>query len=89
MTAARFAALVLALAGFGTLGQVLMTRAYLHGEAAVVSMVGYAGVAMSMALDLALWQVAPAANALLGACLMLAAGVLLYRGEAQRRAARG
>jgi drug/metabolite transporter (DMT)-like permease len=84
MSGERFAALVLALSGFGTLGQVLMTRAYLHGEAAIVSIVGYAGVAMSMLLDLAIWQVAPAANALLGALLMLGAGVLLYRGERVR-----
>lgn len=67
------------MAGFGTLGQVLMTNAYLHGEATLVALVGYSGVLFAMLLDLALFAVAPAESALLGAALMVAAAVLIVR----------
>ena len=69
----------LCMAGFGTLGQVLMTRAYVHGEATLVSIVGYSGVLLNMLLDAALFDVAPASTALLGACLMVAAAVIILR----------
>jgi drug/metabolite transporter (DMT)-like permease len=69
----------LGMAGFGTLGQVLMTRAYERGEATTVSMVGYSGVLLSMLLDAALFDVAPAQSALLGAALMIVAAVLILR----------
>jgi drug/metabolite transporter (DMT)-like permease len=78
---ARLMLWTLGMAGFGTLGQLLMTRAYVHGEATAVSIVGYSGVLLAMLLDLALFGVAPATSALLGAGLMmLAALVLLRRG---------
>jgi S-adenosylmethionine uptake transporter len=78
---ARLMLWTLGMAGFGTLGQLLMTRAYVHGEATVVSIVGYSGVLLAMLLDLTLFGVVPAASALLGAGLMmLAALVLLRRG---------
>lgn len=67
------------MAGFGTLGQVLMTRAYVHGEATVVSILGYSSVLLSMTLDFALFRVAPASSALWGAALMIAAGLLILR----------
>lgn len=80
-----FALIVLGLATFGTLGQVLMTRAYVYGEAAVVSMVGYSSVALSMLVDLTVWQIPPAPTALLGAILMVTAGFVLVRGETGAR----
>jgi drug/metabolite transporter (DMT)-like permease len=67
------------MAGFGTLGQVLMTRAYVHGEATLVALVGYSGVLFAMLLDLTLFDLAPAESALLGAGLMIAAAVLIVR----------
>jgi drug/metabolite transporter (DMT)-like permease len=76
--------LVLAMALFGTLGQVLMTRAYTLGEAAMVSSVGYVGVLISMFADWLVWSVMPGGDALFAAALMLAGGVLLMRGERRR-----
>jgi drug/metabolite transporter (DMT)-like permease len=67
------------MAGFGTLGQVLMTRAYIHGEATLVALVGYSGVLFSMLLDFALFSVSPADTALLGAGLMIAAAIMIVR----------
>lgn len=75
----QFFALLLALAGFGTLGQVLMTRAYVHAEAAKVSIVGYASIGLAMLADLALWDVSPSRGAVLGGALMLVAGFVLVR----------
>lgn len=69
------------MAGFGTLGQTLMTRAYFHGEAAPVSMVAYSGIALSLLADLVLWKVWPAPSALVGAVFMVLGGVVLVRGE--------
>jgi drug/metabolite transporter (DMT)-like permease len=72
---------VTGMAGFGTLGQALMTRAYYHGEAAPVSMVAYSGIALSLVADLVLWDVTPARSALVGALFMVFGGVVLVRGE--------
>jgi drug/metabolite transporter (DMT)-like permease len=80
-SAASFVRSVVLMAGFGTLGQVLMTRAYSQGEASTVSLVAYAGIVLSMLSDLALWHVLPAPSAVLGAGLMVAAGFVLVRGE--------
>ena len=73
--------LVTGLAGLGTVGQVLMTRAYSHGEASSVSLVAYAGILLSMIFDYVVWGVLPAPSAILGALMMVAAGVVLIRGE--------
>jgi len=78
-SALEFAGLVSGMAGFGTLGQVLMTRAYAIGEAAPVSMVAYSGIAFGLGLDLLVFDHAPTATALVGAGLVLAAGVTLLR----------
>jgi drug/metabolite transporter (DMT)-like permease len=78
---ARLLLQITGMAGFGTLGQVLMTRAYFHGEAAPVSMVAYSGIAMSLVADLAFWRVWPAPAALIGALFMVLGGVVLVRGE--------
>jgi drug/metabolite transporter (DMT)-like permease len=75
----RLALWTLGMAGFGTLGQVLMTRAYVHGEATMVAIVGYSGVLFSMLLDYALFDVAPVESALMGAGLMVAAAVIIVR----------
>jgi drug/metabolite transporter (DMT)-like permease len=77
----RLSLQVAGMAGFGTLGQALMTRAYFHGEAAPVSMVAYSGIAMSLVADLAFWRVWPAPSALVGALFMVFGGVVLVRGE--------
>jgi drug/metabolite transporter (DMT)-like permease len=72
---------IVGMAAFGTLGQALLTRAYSLGEAAPVSMVAYAGVALSMGTDVVVWGAAPTASSALGAALMVVAGYVLFRGE--------
>jgi drug/metabolite transporter (DMT)-like permease len=81
MSGAELSLVVVGMSSLGTLGQVLMTRAHVFGEAASVSLVGYSNVALSMLLDLALFQVVPLPSALAGAALMIVAGVVLVRGE--------
>jgi drug/metabolite transporter (DMT)-like permease len=70
---------ILGMGTFGTLGQLLMTRAFSLGEAATVSMVNYAGIALSVLVDLFLFDVTPATTALAGAGLIVCAGVVLVR----------
>jgi drug/metabolite transporter (DMT)-like permease len=73
--------LVLGMSVFGTLGQVLMTRAHVHGEASSVAMVSYSSVAFASVADVAFWGRPPEPSAFAGAVLMLAAGlVILWRG---------
>lgn len=67
------------MAGFGTSGQVLMTRAYTFGEATPVAMVAYSGLVLSLMADLVVFQLAPGTWALVGVVLMLAAGAVLVR----------
>ena len=72
--------IVLGMAGFGTLGQVLMTRAHVHGDAPTVAMVGYASIGLSMLADVILFQIWPAHSAYAGAFLMIGAGGILVYG---------
>jgi drug/metabolite transporter (DMT)-like permease len=72
--------LVLGMSAFGTLGQVLMTRAHVFGDAAVVALVGYSSVGLSMGLDVALFDATLVSTVFVGAGLMLIAGLLLVRG---------
>lgn len=69
------------MAGLGTLGQALMTRAYSLGEAASVSMIAYASILLSMGANLIWWRRLPSVSALFGALLVVFAGVVLIRGE--------
>ncbi|MFT3925355.1 MAG: DMT family transporter [Myxococcales bacterium] len=80
----HFAALTLALAAFGLLGQLLMTYAYVHAEAAKVSIVGYSSIALGMLVDTLVFEIPPSSGFLLGAVLMLLAGYLLMRARAPR-----
>jgi drug/metabolite transporter (DMT)-like permease len=76
---ARLVLWTVGMASFGTLGQVLMTRAYIHGEATLVALVGYSGVLFSMLLDFTLFAIAPAETAFWGAGLMIAAAIIIVR----------
>lgn len=84
----RFVWVVLGMAGLGTLGQVLMTNAYSHGEAAKVSIIAYAGIVLSLIGDVLFWQLAPSPLALLGALLVTTAGAALIWGSARPRVPR-
>ena len=59
----------------GGLGQVTVGRAYAHGAAAQLAALGYAGVVFTYLLELAMFQRAPQAHQILGACMVIAAGV--------------
>jgi drug/metabolite transporter (DMT)-like permease len=65
------------LALLGLVGQILMTRAYGHAPAALVAIVGYVGIPMNFAGDVLLWRAHVAPAAVLGAALMVLAGVFL------------
>lgn len=73
---------VLALAGtalFGTAGQLLMTRAYGQAPAALIAMVAYAGIPLSLGVDALGWGAPVGVANLAGAALMVAAGYLVAR----------
>lgn len=76
---ARAAWMIAGMAGFGLAGQLLMSRAYAHGPAPRVAIVGYTGIPLSVALDWVAWHVEPEGTAVLGATAMIAAGLLLLR----------
>lgn len=67
------------LALLGVLGQVTMTRAYGHAPATLVAIVAYVGIPMSLLADLVLWDAHAGVTSLLGALLMVGAGLLLTR----------
>lgn len=79
ITSVGVAGLILGMGAAGTLGQVLMTSAYHHDHAARIAMVGYAGIPASVALDAIFWDAPAGLHALVGAALMVGAGVLLHR----------
>jgi len=68
---------VVALGLLGALAQLLMTYAYGHAQAPVVAIVGYAGIPLSYLIDLLVWDARASVSALLGALLMVVAGVIL------------
>ncbi|MBK7824480.1 DMT family transporter [Nannocystis sp.] len=78
VSSATLAALV-GLALFGVLGQIAMTRAYGHAPATLVAIVAYVGIPFSLLADILLWDAHAGVSALVGALLMVAAGLLLSR----------
>lgn len=72
-------ALVAGTAFFGTLGQLLMTRAYGQAPASTIAIVAYAAIPLSLLLDLALWSAPFGLVSVAGAALMIAAGYVLTR----------
>jgi len=76
-SAGSFVLQVVGMAGFGTLGQVLMTNAYSAGEASLVSLVSYSSILLSLAADVLFFGLVPPPGALAGAALMVVAGFVL------------
>ena len=68
---------VMAMGLIGALAQLLMTYAYGHAQAPVVAIVEYGGIPFSYLIDLLLWDARASLSALLGAVLMVVAGVML------------
>jgi drug/metabolite transporter (DMT)-like permease len=68
---------VMAMGLIGALAQLLMTYAYGHAQAPVVAIVEYGGIPFSYLIDLLLWDARASVSALLGAVMMVVAGVIL------------
>jgi len=79
VTVGRYAALTAGMAGLGTLGQVLMTRAYSLGQATPVAIVGYSGIGFGLGCDLLFFGRLPTPRGLAGALVLGLAGLLLVR----------
>jgi drug/metabolite transporter (DMT)-like permease len=73
--------LILALAVTGFLGQVCITEAFRHGQAAVVAPFEYTALAWGVGLDWVLWQTFPDRYTWLGAAIIVGSGLYLIRRE--------
>lgn len=72
---------VLAVGLLGALAQLLMTYAYGQAQAPVVAIVTYVGIPLGYLLDLLLWDARASLSSLLGAVLIVIAGVMLGRSQ--------
>lgn len=73
--------LIAGLAVTGFLGQLAITEAFRHGQAAVVAPFEYTALAWGLGLDWLLWRSVPDATTLVGAAIIVASGVSLVRRE--------
>jgi drug/metabolite transporter (DMT)-like permease len=73
--------LVLALAVTGFIGQVCITEAFRHGQAAVVAPFEYTALAWGVGLDWVLWRTFPDAWTWAGGAIIVASGLYLVRRE--------
>lgn len=73
--------LVAGLAVTGFLGQLAVTEAFRHGQAAVIAPFEYTALAWSMGLDWVLWQTMPGHSTLLGGAIIIGSGLYLVRQE--------
>jgi len=81
MTLCETAWKIAAMASLGATGQLMMSRAYAATPAPAVAMVGYAGIPASMVLDVVVWGAPITGSSLVGALMMVLAGVLLVRAQ--------
>jgi drug/metabolite transporter (DMT)-like permease len=65
----------------GAVGQWAITEAFRRGEASVVAPFEYTALAWGIGLDWALWGVLPGAGMVLGAAIIVSAGLYLVRRE--------
>ena len=84
------AALFLVGAGFvGGVGQILLTSAYRYGDASVVAPFEYASMLFAVAIGFVFFGEVPTAQMLMGAALVIAAGVLIILRERYLQIQRG
>lgn len=72
----------LAVSGF--LGQLAISEAFRHGQAAVVAPFEYTALAWAIGLDWVFWHTVPDAWTLAGGAIIIASGISLVRREAPR-----
>ncbi|TFW05465.1 DMT family transporter [Oxalobacteraceae bacterium OM1] len=70
-----------ALAVTGFLGQLCITEAFRHGEASAIAPYEYTALAWGVGIDYLLWQTLPDQWTLLGAAIIVSAGIYLVRRE--------
>ncbi len=85
IAAAHYPALAV-VAVTGAIAQYAVTEAFRSADASVVAPFEYTAMLWAIALDAALWQLAPHAHTLLGASIVIASGLYLIRRESQRSA---
>lgn len=73
--------ILLGLAFTGFLGQLAITEAFRHGQAAVIAPFEYSALAWAVMLDWVFWQAVPQAHTLLGGLVIIASGIYLIRRE--------
>ncbi|MFN4119458.1 DMT family transporter [Acidovorax sp.] len=73
--------LVAGLAVTGFAGQLAITEAFRHGQAAVVAPFEYTALAWGMGLDWVLWQAVPGVSTLVGGAIIIGSGLYLVRQE--------
>jgi drug/metabolite transporter (DMT)-like permease len=74
--------ILLGLAVTGFLGQLSITEAFRHGQAAVIAPFEYSALAWAVLLDWLFWQTVPQSHTLLGGAIIVASGLYLIRREA-------
>lgn len=72
---------IVGMAGFGLVGQLLMTRAYDRTQAPIVAVVAYTSIPLSFVLDVAVWGATGSPATAMGSVMMVLAGVFLVRGR--------
>ncbi len=73
--------ILLGLAVTGFLGQLAITEAFRHGQAAVVAAFEYSALAWAVGLDWLFWQLVPQSHTLLGGAVIIFSGLYLIRRE--------
>ncbi len=73
--------ILLGLAVTGFLGQLAITEAFRHGQAAVIAPFEYSALAWAVMLDWVFWHAVPQSQTLLGGAVIIASGVYLIRRE--------
>ena len=68
----------------GTVGQYLITAAFLRGEASVLAPLEYTALAWGLLLDFFVWHALPDGTTWVGAAIIVASGLYLLRREPAR-----
>lgn len=77
--------LILGVGVISALAQLLMTEAYRKGEPTLVAPFEYSGIVWTTLLGLLIWAEAPDGWDSLGICILVGAGLALWREDARRR----
>ncbi len=72
----------------GALGQIALTRAFMHGEASMIAPLEYTGLVWVIGWDWLLWRSLPDGWTWAGAAIIVASGLYLLRRERIRKADR-